>query len=60
MLVRKEVYKESRNKHRKPLKPSKEIIFKRKYNSKQSETILFKCIEELLHESKVTALPTNV
>ena len=61
LLVHKETYKESRNKRINTIKALKGNHIQEKINnSKQSQTTLFKCLEELLHKSKVTALPTNL
>ena len=61
LLVHKEAFKESRNKLTHTIKGLKGNHIQDKINnSKESQPTLFKCLEELLYKSKVTALPTNI
>ena len=61
MVVHKESYKQCRNKLTNTIKVLKTNHIQEKINkSKHSQTTLFKCMEELLYKSKVTALPTNL
>ena len=59
--MHKQIYKDLRTRLTNTIKSEKKTYIQNKItNADQSQKALFQCLDELLHKSKVTALPTNV